>query len=102
MKYDLLLTESAELDIIEAFLWYESKMSNLGKIFQKKLEEQLKFLQRNPTAFQVRYRGIRIAFVKKFPFGIHYVIDENKIIVIAVFNTSKNPTIWDSRITWNN
>ncbi len=35
--------------------------------------------------------------MSKFPFGVHYRINENKIEVLAVLHTSQNPRVWESR-----
>lgn len=45
----------------------------------------------NPTNYQIRYRNLRGAPLKKFPFLIMYEIFKNDVIVHAVFNTHQNP-----------
>lgn len=47
----------------------------------------------------MKFGEVRIAFLKKFPFGIHYVYKEkeNQIIIYSVFHTSRNPEIWQER-----
>jgi len=37
------------------------------------------------------------AFLKKFPYGVHFNIIENEIIIVAVFHTSQSPKKWSIR-----
>ncbi|MBL1212682.1 MAG: hypothetical protein HND52_04870 [Ignavibacteriae bacterium] len=43
------------------------------------------------------YKNIRRALIRKFPFGIHYIIENEQVIVIAVFHVSRNPMDISSR-----
>jgi plasmid stabilization system protein ParE len=63
------------------------------------LVEIIKAIAQNPAIFQVRYREVRIAFLNKFPFGVHFKIDANRetIVILAVLHTSQNPQIWLDR-----
>ena len=49
-------------------------------------------------AFQKKYKDIKIRFISRFPYGIHYTYNDNKIIVIAVFHTSRSPKNWSKRL----
>lgn len=35
--------------------------------------------------------------VSRFPFGVHYKLEENKIIILGVFHTSRSPKHWEIR-----
>ncbi|WP_310558233.1 type II toxin-antitoxin system RelE/ParE family toxin [Flavobacterium sp.] len=47
----------------------------------------------------MKYNEIRCRKIEKFPFLIHYQINENLniVTVFAVFHTSRNPEIWNKR-----
>jgi toxin ParE1/3/4 len=97
MRYSVLITEESRLDIIEAFLWYENQREGLGSDFELCLEAGLNQIQRTPLAFEVRHRNVRVHFIQRFLYGIHYIIEEDAIRVIGVFHTSRNPTSWSER-----
>ncbi|MCB9226342.1 MAG: type II toxin-antitoxin system RelE/ParE family toxin [Chitinophagales bacterium] len=97
MRYLLEIGTEAENDISESFLWYEEQQSGLGNKFERVITDLLADIQRNPLAFQKRYKNIRIAFSQKFSFGIHFIVKENIITIIAVFHTSRNPKLWVKR-----
>lgn len=92
MKYTISLQTEAKKDIQDAIDWYESKQFNLGTTYFKELVQ-------NSDIFQIRYKEIRIAFLRKFPFGVHFKIDSLRrtIIILAVLHTSQNPQIWLDR-----
>ena len=99
MKYSVSLQPEARQDIQNAIDWYESKQFNLGTSYFQELVETINIIAQNPAIFQVRYREVRIAFLNKFPFGVHFKIDDNRetIVILAVLHTSQNPQIWLDR-----
>lgn len=48
MKYELILTHSAEQDVILSYDWYESKKAGLGENFLYELEVLFKYIHWNP------------------------------------------------------
>jgi hypothetical protein len=80
-------------DIDDAFEYYEQRQLGSGKRFAVQLQSTLNAMKRNPFFAPVRYDDVCCAQVKKFPFLVHYHIDEinNRIIVIAVYSTYREP-----------
>jgi plasmid stabilization system protein ParE len=97
MTYSISIAEAAENDIREAFLWYENQKETLGSTFEEYVKKAVSSIQNNPLKTQVRYSNTRVFFLKKFPFGIHFQVQENHILIVAVFHTSKDPEKWKSR-----
>lgn len=54
-------------------------------------------IERNPLGFQIRYDDVRIAFTNRFPYGIHFVVEGDQIIVIGIYHTSRDPELWLER-----
>ena len=96
MAFSLIIRQKAETHLIEAFDWYEKKRSSLGSEFLLSVEATLNAIQQNPNLFSVRFKDIHCALIPRFPYGIFYFIDEDKIIVIALFHLSRNPKLWKS------
>lgn len=97
MNYRLLVSQEARLDIFDAFLWYENQRDNLGSELESSLEEGFKKIVTNPLAFQKQYDSIRIHFIDRFPYGIHYLIDDDSVRVFGVFHTHRDPNKWKER-----
>ena len=97
MDYIVSISKQAEKDLREAFLWYAEKKPRLGFLFKDFLETAISSIKQNPLKSQIRYKNIRIRFLNKFPFGIHYTILESEIINLAVFQTSLEPKMWQKK-----
>jgi toxin ParE1/3/4 len=97
MKYELLVRSEAEQDLSEAVTWYEDKVKGLGLSFLLSVEAAIESIVRIPEAHPQIYKNIRRALVRKFPFGIHYIIDKETIVVLAIFHASRNPKDWKKR-----
>lgn len=96
MLYKLTIDVDALNDIQEAVAWYELQLKGLGIRYKNQVKKQINSLKKNPHSFALKYNTIRCRKIEKFPFLIHYKIDEElkMVIVFAVFHTSRNPEIW--------
>jgi toxin ParE1/3/4 len=97
MNYSVTVAEAAENDIRQAFLWYEDQKENLGTIFQEHINKAIDSIHNNPLKVQIRYSNTRVYFLNKFPFGIHFQVNETQILIVAAFHTSQNPKLWSTR-----
>ena len=88
---EIRFTKDAILDIDEIALWYEDKREGLSYDFELCLEVGVNEIKRTPNAFQKRYKKVKIRFIKRFPYGIHYIMKDEIIIVIGVIHTSRSP-----------
>ena len=61
------------------------------------MDVTLALIERNYLGFQVRYDDVRIAFTSRFPYGIHFIVENNEIIVIGIYHASRNPERWIER-----
>lgn len=91
MKYELVIKEEADREIADSFLYYENQKNGLGERFLSQLNIYFDRIKENPKHYQIKRKNYREAFIKNFPFLVIYEIQENKIVVYAVFNTSRNP-----------
>ena len=89
MKYRLNISEDAKLDIADAKNYYAVIDKNLAKRCMSDIIQVIDRLEKNPLHHQLRYRNVRIAFTKSFPFGIHFIIEGEKIFILRVFHTKR-------------
>ena len=99
MKYKLIVRPEAESELLEAVKWYEKKVRGLGANFLLNAEATIESILRIPEAYTLTYKNTRRALVRKFPFSVHYIIDGNNIVVLAIFHSSRNPKEWKKRIS---
>ena len=99
MRFQLKIDTDALNDIQETFEWYELQLKGLGLRYKTQTKKQINSLKKDPYLFSIKYNEIRCRKIEKFPFLIHYLINENinVVTVFAVFHTSRNPEIWNAR-----
>jgi plasmid stabilization system protein ParE len=97
LKYSLSIRKEAEADIAEAYQYYESCRENLGLDFMLCIEESFSRIQKNPKQYKVIYKNVHRALVKRFPYGVYYVVLEKTISVLSVMHARKNPGHWQAR-----
>ncbi len=96
--YDLYIRGLAKADIQQIVDYYDELTNpHITDNFLKDLYANLDTLINNPFLFQKKYKAIRICYLNSFPFGIHYIVHEKNIEVIAVLHNSRNPEIWRKR-----
>ena len=98
MAFRILIDEDVRTDIQESIDWYNEQKHGLGKQFYTQVKATINRLKSNPF-FQIRYDDVRCLPTKRFPFMIHFTVDEssNKVVIRAVFHTSRDPENWQDR-----
>ena len=69
----------------------------IGHDLLLQIEAAFRFLETNPEVFQKDYEGVRKHIIKRFPYKIVYLLDKNRIVVIAVLHHRRNPTVLKQR-----
>lgn len=98
MSHKIVLRRLCYEDLSESILWYSDKANNLGEEFLEEVENCLNRIKVNPNAYTKIYKNVRRALVKRFPFGIFYIVNEDQVIVLAVFHLSRSPKKLKERI----
>ena len=78
----------------EAFRWYESQQPGLGGDFILALDATFRLIQDNPELFPTIYKLNRRAFMRRFPFGIFYLVEQKRVVVLAVMHVRRDPGHW--------
>ena len=80
----------ASTDLRSISIWYNQQKEGLADDFLKALDEILKKVERNPTAFTFARRLVRRCKVKKFPYNVYYS-HLNGIVVVRVRHVKQKP-----------
>lgn len=89
MKYSIEFEEDSLNDFFDGIAYYEKISESLADQFYNDFWRSIDRIKENPLHYQNRYRGIRIAFTEKFPFGIHYFIENDLIKVVKFLHTKR-------------
>jgi len=99
MKKPVIVRAEAEADLAEAYNWYEQQVRDLGGEFLLCVDAVIASIERNPHLYPVVYKGIiRRALMRRFPYGVFFVVGERNVSVIAVAHAKRNPRIWQDRV----
>ena len=98
MDYELIIRPEAKADLLDAYHWYQEQRSGLGDDFKLCVDEIMSKIQRNPHIHKAIFQNVRRSVTKRFPFGIFYTIEREKIIVLAALHARRDPINWKSRI----
>ncbi|MEM9460046.1 MAG: type II toxin-antitoxin system RelE/ParE family toxin [Myxococcota bacterium] len=79
MNPALVLREAAFDDIDAAERWYEEKEPGLGTRFVDAVERTLALVGENPQAYPVVENTIHRAVVRKFPYSVFYVPEDDRV-----------------------
>jgi plasmid stabilization system protein ParE len=90
-------TPEANEDLLEARAWYDNIRPELGERFALAVEATVEALAEHPLQFPVVYRNRRRAGVRRFPYGLFFDVQDNRIVVIACFRGRRDPRRWQSR-----
>jgi plasmid stabilization system protein ParE len=89
MSYNLIFRTNAEKDLDDIQDYYNKINPTITDNFFSDFFETMDFIEGEAKLYQVRYRGIRIAPMHRFPFGIHYKETALEIVVYRVLHTKR-------------
>lgn len=82
----------------EAYRWYEDRRPGLGDDFMEAIEAVFDRLSSMPEVHQVIHKDVRRALSQRFPYGIYYRVLEDRVEVIAIQHSKRDPSRWQSRV----
>jgi plasmid stabilization system protein ParE len=89
-------TDAAE-EMQAAAAYYEAQDRGLGDAFLDEIEQGLRRIQQFPRLWTVYEGEYRRFLLKRFPYGLIYRIDEERIFIIAVAHLHRKPGYWRDR-----
>lgn len=91
MKFTIDVKETAKNNVVDAFLFYESRQAGLGERFLSSWEERLELIKDEPHLYQKKYKDFRQVLIKPFPYLIIYEVEEAVVVVYKVIYAGRNP-----------
>lgn len=87
-------------DVQEAKIWYKEQKDGLEVEFALAIETAIQKVLKMPTSYSPRYKNVRIAHPKIFPYNIHFYIDEvnQTVIFIAIVHNKREPKFAMNRV----
>jgi plasmid stabilization system protein ParE len=98
MAAKLVVAPEAELDIAEAYVWYESRRIGLGEEFLGSVDAAIERICRHPLIYPIVHEAYRRALIRRFPYAVFFEPTESSVTVYALFHTSRDPQKWRQRL----
>ncbi len=89
---------AAESEFNAAIDYYEDIEKGLGYDFSREVFSALERIIAFPKAWVVIEDEIRRSLVRRFPYGILYAEEKDKIYIVAVMHLHRDPEYWKHRI----
>lgn len=87
----------AVVELNQAIDYYEDIESGLGYEFAAEVYAAIQRAVAFPKAWTIFDGDIRRSFVKRFPYGILYSLEQDRLFIIAVMNLHREPIYWKDR-----
>lgn len=97
MKLAAAFRREARAELQEAARLYESQRPNLGFEFLAEIERCVALATERPEAFVQVKPEIRRVTARRFPYNVFFRLEPRRIVVLAVFHSSRDPAVWQGR-----
>ncbi len=96
--YEIAVHESAEEELIAAVLYYESRETDLGEEFLRQLALSFDRIHEHPLSYRIVFDEYRRCLMSRFPYGVVYRIEDERVLVFAVAHVRRRPGYWRDRV----
>ncbi len=98
MKITLTFHPEVKFEVAATIRWYDQSRAGLGHDFESATERVLDAITDNPLGYGVVHLDIREGLLAHFPYVDYYRVLRNCIRVVAVCHTSRDPSVWQTRL----
>jgi plasmid stabilization system protein ParE len=85
---------SASAQVVDAQAWYDKQRQGLGTEFARSLESAINRIARNPLSAPAVYRDVRRVLLKRFPYSVFYLTEDDALIVLSCIHTRRATVDW--------
>ena len=90
--YQLQVLRKAREDMQKSADWYNEQQARLGERFLLQVIITLRLIEANPLHYEEKFsKKFRFAQVHDFPYVVVFNIKKQRVVINAIFHTSRNP-----------
>lgn len=97
MTRSIRIRPEAENDLSEAYSWYSGQVQGLGDDFLAEVDSALASVAEFPEKCALIHKQARRSLVRRFPYGVFYIVEPGEIVVLAVMHLARDPELWKKR-----
>lgn len=87
----------AERELAEAVAYYEQAVPGLGREFLDEIERTIARILSYPEAWTRVSKRHRRCRTRRFPYGVIYSVENDVVLITAVFHLRRHPDAWKGR-----
>ena len=87
----------AKAEYEAAVAWYDEARPGLGGDFEAEVQSVLDEASAHPKCYSIADGDVREAPVSGFPYCVYYRVRSRKLIVLAIYHQSRDPSGWRRR-----
>lgn len=97
MSNELCVSSRSRSGIQQGIEYYEEIESGLGQDLAVEVYAAIQLALAYPKAWPVLDGEVRRTLVRRFPYGVLYSEEAQRIFILAVMNLHRDPEYWKSR-----
>jgi plasmid stabilization system protein ParE len=98
MTSTVLFKRAARAEISNIAEYLEEQRPGFGRRFIDEIKRVEDLLRDNPAQYQRLHNGTRRAVLRRFPYGLFYVVEGDKVSVLACFHLHRGPLSYSDLI----
>ena len=88
----------AEDEYVAAVQWYEERVRGLGRRFEDEVDKALSTAAEAPGRWPVEGQGCRRVLLRRFPYRLVYLLEDEDLWVVALAHQRRRPAYWVGRL----
>jgi hypothetical protein len=88
----------AQLELDAGVEYYNVERRGLGYEFLWEVFFAIDRIKQYPNAWQLFEQDARRCLIRRFPYGIIYIHEDDLILIVAIANLHRNPNYWCDRL----
>jgi toxin ParE1/3/4 len=88
----------ASREYLDACQYYAGIEGKLGVAFVRSVEIAIDQIVQHPTAWPVLEEDVRRHLLKRFPYGVHYTIEGDFVLIVSVAHMKRKQGVWRNRL----
>jgi plasmid stabilization system protein ParE len=98
MSFSVVFRRIAKREFDDAISWYQDRREGLGHEFSVAVEQQLGRIALSPNQFACVRGYVRRAVLQRFPYSICFIVEDGRIVVLAIFHARRAPSQLEDRL----
>ena len=94
---EVILGRHAREEFLEAIGWYSERSRTSAMGFLAAYQEARERISSHPDRWPELEPGVRRVLLRRYPYSLLYVIEDDHVLILAVMHQRRDPGYWHDR-----